>query len=118
MNISKLSTKQLRDLLARIADELNKRVAQDKTKLLNEITQIASKRGYSLKELIGKAASPVKGKRAGARKTRARRPVPVKYRDPQRPNLTWTGRGRKPRWVTEWLAKGKTMAALAVVQES
>jgi DNA-binding protein H-NS len=28
--------------------------------------------------------------------------------------LTWTGRGKKPRRVTDWLAKGKTMKALAV----
>jgi len=113
MDISKLSIKELQDFLARIPNELNKRKLQEKTKLLDEITQIASKRGYSIKELIGKAPRSAKGKKVGA-KAHARKPVPVKYRDPQHRNLTWTGRGRKPRWVTEWLAKGKTMDALAV----
>ena len=113
MNISKLSTKELQDLVVRIPDELNKRKLQEKTKLLDEITQIASKRGYTIKELIGKAPISAKGKKAGT-KARARKLVPVKYRDPQHPNLTWTGRGRKPRWVTEGLAKGKKMEALAV----
>lgn len=113
MDISKLKTKELNDLLARIPDELNKRELQEKAKLLDEFSQIASKCGYTLKELIGKVPRSSKGKKAGAG-TRARKPVSAKYRDPQHPNLTWTGRGRKPRWVTEWLAKGKTMEALAI----
>lgn len=109
MDISKLTTKDLQVLLKRIPEEINKRKQQEKSKLLNEITEIASKRGYSLRELISKAPRSVKGKKAQVRK-----PVAVKYRHPQQENLTWTGRGRKPHWVTEWLAKGKTMQALAV----
>ena len=66
MDISKLSIKELQDFLARIPNELNKRKLQEKTKLLDEITQIASKRGYSIKELIGKAPRSAKGKKVGA----------------------------------------------------
>ena len=109
MNISKLSSTELRALLKRIPVELNKRARQEKSRLLKEIAQIAAKRGFSLKELVGKASRPVK-----STKKRARKPVAVKYRHPQDTNLTWTGRGRKPRWVIEWLAKGKTMKNLAV----
>lgn len=109
MDISKLTPKELQGLLKRIPEEINKRKQQEKSKLLDEITQIASKGGYSLKELVGKASRSVKSK-----KRRARKPVAVKYRHPQHANLTWTGRGRKPRWVAEWLAKGKTIEALAV----
>lgn len=109
MDISKLTTKELQDLLKRIPEEINKRQQQEKSKLLDDITQIASKRGYSIRELIGKAPRSVKGTKA-----RARKPVAVKYRHPQQANLTWTGRGRKPHWVTEWLAKGKKMEALVV----
>ena len=109
MDISRLTAKELQDLLKRIPEEINKRRQQEKSKLLDDITQIASKGGYSLKELIGKAPRPVKGTKA-----RARKPVAVKYRHPQQPNLTWKGRGRKPHWVTEWLAKGNKIEALAV----
>lgn len=111
MEISKLTTKELEALLKRIQKEINKRKQQEKSKLVDDITQIASERGYSLKDLIGigKARRPVKGKKA-----RKQKPVAVKYRHPEQANLTWTGRGRKPRWVTKWLDEGKTMETLAV----
>jgi len=109
MDISKLTTKELEALLKRIPKEIKKRKQQEKSKLLDDIAQIASKGGYSLRDLIGKAPRSVKGK-----KSRRRKPVPVKYRHPEQANLTWTGRGRKPHWVTKWLDEGKTMQMLAV----
>jgi DNA-binding protein H-NS len=110
MDIAKLTTKELQALLQRIPKEINKRKGLEKAKLMDDIAQIASKHGYSLSELIGKAPRPrVKGKKA-----RKRKPVAVKYRHPEQANLTWTGRGRKPHWVSEWLAEGKTMEKLAV----
>lgn len=109
MDISKLTTKELQALLKRIPKEINERRQQEKSKLLDDIAKIASKGGYSLRELIGKAPPSVKSKKARPRKS-----VPVKYRHPEQANLTWTGRGRKPHWVTKWLDEGKTMAMLAV----
>ena len=109
MDISKLTTKELQALLKRIPKEINKRKQREKSKLLDEIAQIASKRGYSLRDLVGKSPRSVRSK-----KTRARKPVAVKYRHPEQGNLTWTGRGRKPHWVTKWLDEGKKMETLAV----
>lgn len=109
MDISKLTTKELQALLKRIPKEIKERKQQEKSKLLDDITQIASKRGYSLRDLIGKAPRVAKGKKA-----RKRKPVAVKYRHPEQADLTWTGRGRKPHWVTKWLGEGKTMEMLAV----
>ena len=109
MDISKLTTKELQALLKRIQKEIIKRNQREKSKLLEDIAQIASKHGYSLKDLIGK--TPRSGK---AKKARARKPVAVKYSHPEQANLTWTGRGRKPNWVTKWLDEGKTMEMLAV----
>jgi predicted house-cleaning noncanonical NTP pyrophosphatase (MazG superfamily) len=88
MKITELTTRELHDLLERIREELNKRKLQEKAKLLNESTRIASKRGYSLKDLIGKTSRSAKGKKAVV-KNQARKLVPAKYRDPQHPNLTW-----------------------------
>ncbi len=33
--------------------------------------------------------------------------VPPKYRNPKDAEQTWTGRGRKPNWVIEFLKSGK-----------
>lgn len=109
MDISKLTTKELQALLKRIPKEIDKRKQQEKSKLMEQITQIASDGGYSLRDLIGTATRPVKGKKALKRK-----PVAVKYRHPEQADLTWTGRGRKPNWVTKWLGEGKAMETLAV----
>jgi len=109
LDISKLTTKELQALLKQIPKEINGRKQQEKSRLLSDFAKIASKHGYSLKDLIGKEAPSVKVKKAGVRKS-----VAVKYRHPEQANLTWTGRGRKPGWVTKWLDEGKTMEALAV----
>ena len=42
-------------------------------------------------------------------KQKARRPypkVPPKYRNPERPSETWSGRGKQPRWVGAHLRSG------------
>lgn len=38
----------------------------------------------------------------------------ARYRHPDEPSLTWTGRGRKPVWVAEWLAGGGTLEDLEI----
>jgi len=40
---------------------------------------------------------------------RASRELPPKYRNPSNDAQTWTGRGRKPRWLIEALAAGTTI---------
>ncbi|RME59368.1 H-NS histone family protein [Candidatus Parcubacteria bacterium] len=52
---------------------------------------------------------PFKGKRGGTRGI-----VPPKYRNPDNPAETWTGRGRKPKWVEEALNQGKTLDDLLI----
>jgi transposase len=43
------------------------------------------------------------------RAVRAYPAVLEKYQNPDQPCETWSGRGRKPRWVTQSLANGKSM---------
>lgn len=30
-----------------------------------------------------------------------------KYRHPTDPTLTWTGKGKKPQWIADWIQDGK-----------
>lgn len=39
---------------------------------------------------------------------------PVRYRNPSDPAQAWTGRGRQPKWVSEWVGSGKSLDALRV----
>jgi DNA-binding protein H-NS len=46
-----------------------------------------------------------------------RRPYPKvypKFRNPDPPHQTWSGRGHQPRWVRELLAAGKTIDDLRI----
>ncbi|MGE5769465.1 MAG: H-NS family nucleoid-associated regulatory protein [Betaproteobacteria bacterium] len=104
MDLSSLTAAQLRDLQQQIPAELKRREAQEKVNILKEVQAFAKARGYALEELVGKE---IKVKASGGK-------VKVKYRHPQDASLEWTGRGRQPKWVVEWLGKGNKIEALAV----
>nr|WP_329956109.1 H-NS histone family protein [Collimonas silvisoli] len=40
--------------------------------------------------------------------------VAVRYRHPSDASLQWTGRGRQPKWVQEWVSAGKALEELRV----
>ena len=40
--------------------------------------------------------------------------VAPKYRNPANPEQTWTGRGKRPRWFSEALAKGRKESDLRI----
>ena len=104
MDLSALTVVELRDLQQQIPAELKRREAQDKVKILNEARAFVKARGYALEELLGKE---VKAKGPTGK-------VRVKYRHPNNAAQEWTGRGRQPKWVAEWLAAGGTLEALTV----
>jgi len=43
-----------------------------------------------------------------------RRGVSPKYRNPDNPDETWAGRGRKPKWVEDHLARGASLDDLLI----
>lgn len=51
---------------------------------------------------LGVSLEAVMGGSKGSKKTVA----PAKYRHPENASLTWTGRGRTPKWVVEHEAQG------------
>ncbi|OIO78537.1 MAG: hypothetical protein AUJ86_05645 [Hydrogenophilaceae bacterium CG1_02_62_390] len=104
MNLKSLSIVELKALQGEIAVEMEARKKGERQKLLQEFRDKAKSLGISLDELLS-------GQKA---KTRSAGKVAVKYIHPADPSLTWTGRGKQPRWVGEWLAGGKSMADLKV----
>ena len=57
------------------------------------------------KAIAAAAAKPEKLARA-PRKAKGKQVIPVKYRHKDDPSLTWTGRGREPRWLAALTSKG------------
>ncbi|MBS1190115.1 MAG: histone family protein [Rhodocyclaceae bacterium] len=100
MDISSLSLADLKRLLTQIPKEIERRQKDEKVRVLKEIEAIAAERGFALDELVG----------GGVKKLRA--PVAVKYRHPGNADLSWTGRGRQPKWVQEFVQNGGSLDQL------
>lgn len=105
MDLSNLTVTQLRELQQQIPPEIKRRESQEKTDALNKLREMAKALGYSIEELLAKENKV---------KVAAGSKVKVKYRHPQNPDLEWTGRGRKPKWVEAWLAEGGSVDNLLV----
>jgi DNA-binding protein H-NS len=101
MDLSNLSAVELRKLQDQIKRELNKRESDDKAKAKQQILAIAQSVGLPLKDLIG-----------GAGAVRAKASVAPRYRNPADATQLWTGRGRQPKWVKDWVDAGKPIDEL------
>jgi DNA-binding protein H-NS len=108
MDLSNLSLGDLRNLQEQIKQEMKKREVQEVQKAREQILAIAQSVGMPLKDLI--SASGRGGKSAGANTGS----VAVRYRNPDNASQQWTGRGRQPKWVKEWVEGGKSLDKLRV----
>lgn len=79
------------------------------------LTQLARAEGYTIAELFGGAAPARPGRPAKAAKKaagagrKAGGKVPPKYRNPDNPAETWTGRGKQPRWLAAYTGSGRSL---------
>ena len=102
LDVNTLSLKELKDLQAQVSKAISGYEDRRKREALAELEEKAKAMGFSLAELTGVTA------------TRKRSPSVAKYANPANAADTWSGRGRKPRWFSEALAKGKKPEDLAI----
>ncbi len=103
MDLSNMSLGDLRNLQDQIKQEMKKREHQEVAKAREQILAIAQSVGVPLKDLI---ANGTRGAKTGT--------VAVRYRNPDNSTQQWTGRGRQPKWVKEWVDGGKSLDKLRV----
>ena len=111
IDINSLSARELETLINKAKKRkttLAKRkpVAQVRRKL----EQQAKAEGYTIEELFGTSGATAAAPRSTgrvAKKARKLGKVPPKYRNPDNPQETWTGRGRQPRWLAALTAEGR-----------
>lgn len=96
-DLKSMSSKDLEELRDRIDDVIADVRSEEKKQALQKVQEVASEFGFSLDELVN--SSPKK-KKATAE---------PKYRNPDNPDQTWSGLGRKPAWVKSLLEKGVDM---------
>ena len=101
INLLDMDESELAALSRRVSKALEEYDVRKKAKARAAAEALAKEYGYSLSELaeaIGSTGSK------GA----------PKYAHPKNPEQTWTGRGRKPKWVEAHLSSGGELDDLAI----
>ena len=91
MDLNEMSLQELKKLQRDIERAITSFEQRQLAAARAELDAHARELGFSLAELTGMASTSTKRFRAAAQ---------PKYRNPINPEETWTGRGRKPRWLT------------------
>jgi DNA-binding protein H-NS len=103
MDLDSLNLKELKKLQDDVAVAIFNYEKRKKAEALAAVEEAARAAGFSLKELLSDEKF-TKGKTKAA----------PKYANPADATQTWTGRGRKPKWVEELLASGKSLDDAAI----
>ena len=103
IDLSKLSLEELEGLAKDIETEVTTRRQAERERVLGQMRELAASLGLTLEDVVRLERG--KGSAGGAQ---------PKYRSPSDPNLTWSGRGKRPAWVNEALAAGKSLDDLAI----
>ena len=98
IQLDKMSVKELEALEIELQDAIIARKLAEKAEVKEKLAALAEKSGFSMDELFGR------GRRSGANGSKGK--VAPKYRNPQNPSETWTGRGRMPLWIKTLTDKG------------
>ncbi len=98
IQLEKMTVKELEALEIELQDAIAARKLAEKAEVKEKLAALAEKSGFSVDELFGKP------RRNGASGTKGK--VAPKYRNPQNPAETWTGRGRMPLWIKTLTDKG------------
>ncbi|MCQ0093810.1 H-NS family nucleoid-associated regulatory protein [Roseovarius sp. M141] len=116
-DLKSLSVQELKSLQKKVDRELAGRDKRQRKEALNAVKEKAKQLGFSLGDLIGDGAGPNADGTSGSPKA-VRAPAPVKYRSLYDPQLTWSGRGRPPRWIKEAQENGVDLETLRVDPEA
>jgi DNA-binding protein H-NS len=102
IDLNSMSLKDLKDLQSQVAKAISGYEDRKKAEALQALDAKAREMGFLLSDLMG-ASAPKK-----------KRTVKAKYANPADSSQTWTGRGRRPKWVEAALAGGKSLDSLMI----
>lgn len=109
VNLNNMSIQELESLIEQAQEMIEQKREQAIVKARADIEKIAASTGCTVQELLGVRPGRGRGRQAAAKKT-----VPDKYRNPKDPSQTWSGRGKRPRWLQEMLENGGKLESFLV----
>jgi DNA-binding protein H-NS len=105
-DLNSMSIEELWTLHEAVARVLTAKITAEKLELEKRLHQISRLSGVGSSDALGPQ--------------RERRPYPrvlPKYRNPLNRSETWSGRGKKPRWLTKQLKSGRKMDDFRIGQD-
>ena len=103
-NLDNMSLQELRDLKNRVDRAISGFEDKRRREAVSAAEEAARQFGFSLSDLTN---SNSRGRKTGQKAS-------AKYAHPENADLTWSGRGRRPRWIQEMLDTGKSLEDLAI----
>lgn len=101
-DLDAMSLEELKALRKDVEKAINSYEDRQRKEALAALEEKAREMGFSLSELTGNSG----------RKGRTARPA--KYRHPENPEKTWSGRGRQPEWIKDILRQGRSLDEVAI----
>ncbi len=122
MDLSSYTLPELRQLLTEIEAEIHHRTDSTqltvRKKTLKQTQKTTAERSVlpdgaleAPTAQLASKATDVEGNLPPAVK-KGKPPSVIKYRNPAKPEQGWSGHGRRPQWVLDWLAQGKPIEDL------
>lgn len=114
IDLDSLSRAELIELRAQVDHAIAAAGERDRQRALEAVESTLREHGLTMADL---APGPDRGRGAGRRVGRGAAgaspdPREARYRNPDSPEQTWSGRGRRPQWVHEATANGRTLEDL------
>ena len=119
MDLSSYTLPDLRQLLTKIEAEIELRTDTTQPVSSDQKQEMAPKQDLTLDAVLEAPARLIESKPAATKSSPPpaaktdKPPSEIKYRNPAKPEQGWSGRGRRPQWVLDWLAQGKPIEDLA-----
>lgn len=103
MDLKNLSLQELETLQGEVAVAISDLKKRKKVETIKALKALAQSKGFSLEEILGNIG-----------KTKTKTAVAPKYVDPSNPDNTWSGRGRKPKWLVAALESDRSLEDFAL----
>ncbi|MCG7629011.1 H-NS histone family protein [Epibacterium sp. MM17-32] len=101
IKITRLSDEEISQLQEQLSIEIDRRAVERRREALLAAEATAEKYGFKLQELLSEFR--------GGTQPKQKRAFRAKYRHPEKPDLTWTGLGRKPKWLVAAVELGHSL---------
>jgi DNA-binding protein H-NS len=108
IDLSVYSVEELKALIARAKRAIALKQRRRLQQVREQIEQLASGLNMSIEEVMNR------GRQVG--KVYSNTAAEIKFRNPADPAQTWTGRGKRPRWLQEALRQGAKLEDFAIAR--